>query len=101
MIAAVMHKDDGSQMVIMVFEPGNIEKLKQGLPIHKFLQEFIPELPHKIELMFAYTPDATWVAEQMERDPLNAERLAEVLAESLTRAPVVVRGHRAEEMKQM
>jgi hypothetical protein len=85
---------------MLVLEPGNIEKLKRGEPIHKWLNEFIPELPTKVELLFAYTPDAVWVAEQLRgAKGGDATKLAEIIQESLSRSPVVVRDKTAEEMR--
>lgn len=99
MIAARLHDEDGGVCVMLVLEPGNIEKLKRGEPIHKWLNEFIPELRTKVELLFAYTPDAVWVAEQLNgAKGGDASRLAEVIAESLSRKPVVIRDETAEEM---
>jgi hypothetical protein len=97
MIAARLHDKEGI-CIMLVLEPGNIEKLKKGEPIHKFLNEFIPELRTKVELLFAYTPDAVWVAQQM-KGVRNADKLAELIEESLTREPVFVRDKTAEEMK--
>ncbi len=99
MIAARLHDENGSLCVMLVLEPGNLEKLKAGEPIHKWLNEFIPELPTKVELLFAYTPDAVWVAERMKGCKGDALRLAELIQESLTRPPVVVRDKTAEEMR--
>jgi hypothetical protein len=56
MIAARLHDEKGPVCLMLVLEPGNIEKLKAGQPIHKWLNEFIPELPTKVELLFAYYP---------------------------------------------
>jgi hypothetical protein len=98
MIAARLHDEKGSICLMLVLEPGNLEKLKAGQPIHKWLNEFIPELPTKVELLFAYTPDAAWVAEQVKGCNGDALRLAEVIQESLDREPVVVRDKTAEEM---
>lgn len=98
MIAARLHGPEGQQVIMLVLEPGNIEKLKQGQPIHKFLNEFMPELNANIEPLFAYTPDAVWVAEQIGKSG-SAERLAEIIEESLSRPEVLVRGKTAEEMK--
>lgn len=98
MIAARMQKPDGSMCVMLILEPGNIEKLKAGEPIHKWLNEFLPELTQPVELLFAYTPDALWVSEQM-RESTDALRLGEILEESLSRPPVIQRGASAEEMK--
>jgi hypothetical protein len=99
MIAARLHDEEGSVCIMLVLEPGNLEKLKAGQPIHKWLNEFIPELPTKVELLFAYTPDAVWVAERMKACEGDALRLAELIQESLTRTPVVVRDRTAEEMR--
>ena len=96
MIAARIHDDSGRICIMLVLEPGNIEKLKQGEPIHKFLGEFVPELNTKIELLFAYTPDAAWVAEQAKKEP---RRLAEFIEASLSRPEVVIRDKTAEDMK--
>ena len=100
MIAARLHDDSGNICVMLVLEPGNLEKLKQGLPIHKWLNEFVPELQTKVELLFAYTPDPVWVAEQLGKNR-DAITLAEIIQESLSREPVVVRDRTAEEMKRV
>jgi hypothetical protein len=100
MIAARLHDEAGNVCVMLVLEPGNLEKLKQGQPIHKWLNEFVPNLPQKIELLFAYSPDVVWVAEQIQKLGTNdALKLAEIVQESLTRKPVVIRGRTAEELK--
>lgn len=98
MIAARLHKDNGTA-ILLVLEPGNLEKLKDGQPIHKFLNEFLPELPTSVELIFAYTPDAVWVAEQMQGCKNDALKLGEVIEQSLSRVPVVIRDKTAEKMK--
>jgi hypothetical protein len=103
MIAARLQDEDGSLAIMLVLEPGNIEKLKNGEPIHKWLNEFIPELRQKVELLFCYTPDAVWVAEQMKVKGARGDaiNLAEVIEQSLSRKPVVVRDKSAEEMKRL
>lgn len=101
MIAARLHDDSGKIMIMLVLEPGNIEKLKKGEPIHKFLSEFVPELQTKIELIFAYTPDAVWVSEQVLRKGPDTMSLGEAIDASLSREPVVVRDRTAEEMKKV
>jgi hypothetical protein len=95
-IAARLHDENGRICVMLVLEPGNIEKLKRGEPIHKFLGEFLPELDTRVELLFAYTPDAVWVAEQAQKEP---QRLAEFIEASLSRPEVVTRDKTAEDMK--
>ena len=101
MIAARLHDEDGSVCVMLVLEPGNLEKLKQGQPIHKWLNEFLPELHQKIELLFCYSPDVGWVAEQMKHCNGDALKLAEVIQQSLSRKPIVVRDRTAEELKRV
>lgn len=98
MIAARLHKPDGGICVMLVLEPGNIEKIKQGQPIHKWLNEFMPDLANPVELLLCYTPDAVWVAEQIGKDK-SAVRLAEIIEESRKRPEVLVRDKTAEEMK--
>ncbi len=100
MIAARLHKEK-AVCILLVLEPGNLEKLEKGEPIHKFLNEFIPDLKTPVELLLAYTPDAVWVAEQMKHCPNDAQRLAEIVEKSLSRKPVLVRDRTAEEMKRV
>jgi hypothetical protein len=101
MIAMRMHDEEGNICVILVLEPGNLEKLKAGQPIHKWLNEFIPELPRKVELLFTYSPDVMWVAEQLKDASGDVLKMAEIIESSLTREPVVVRDRTAEEMKKV
>jgi hypothetical protein len=101
MIAARFSDGKGGIAIMLVLEPGNLEKLKRGEYIHKFINEFIPELPTKIELLVAYTPDAVWVTEQMKDSGGSTVKLAELIHESLSREPVLVRGKTAEEMKKV
>lgn len=102
MIAAKLHDKKGGICFMLVLEPGNLEKLKQGQPIHKFLNEFIPELGRRIELLFCYSPDVPWVAEQMQKlGTRDAVTLFEIVEQSLTREPVIVRDKTAEELKRV
>lgn len=102
MIAARLHDtENGGIAILLVIEPGNIEKLKKGEPIHKYLNEFLPELTTKVELLLAYTPDAVWVSEQLRsRDDNTVDTLATVLNESLSRPEVIIQGPAAENLKQ-
>ena len=101
MIAARLHDDEGNICIFLILEPGNLEKLKEGKPIYKWLNEFVPELNTKIELLFAYSPDVPWVAEQMKDCKDDALKLAEIVEQSLTRKPVVTRDRTAEELKKV
>ena len=83
---------------MLVLEPGNFEKLKQGQPIHKWLNELLPGLDRKIELVFAYTPDMEWLVKQIG-NRRDMETIGNALEESLSRPEVVVRGRTAEELK--
>lgn len=91
---------DGSELLLIVLEPGNLEKLKQGQPVHKYLTELLPGINRKIELVFAYTPDMEWVVAQIGKSR-DMETIATVIAESLSRPEVVIRGRSAEEMKRV
>jgi len=91
---------DGRELILLVLEPGNIEKLKQGQPIHKYLSEFLPGLDRKVELVFAYTPDMEWVVKQIGTSR-DMETIGTALHESLSRPEVVVRGRSAEELKRV
>lgn len=101
MIAVRLHNADGVIALLLVLEPGNIERLKEGKPIVKFLNEFIPELQTQVQLLVGYTPDAAWVAENMKDSKADVSKLLQVLEESLSREPVLVRGKSAEEMKKV
>lgn len=98
MLAARLSSPEGQQIIMIVLEPGNIQKLKEGQPIHKFLNEFMPELRTRVELMFCYSPDVAWCAEQL-RNGGDATKLAEVIQESLSRPEVFVRDKTAEDLK--
>jgi hypothetical protein len=80
-------------LLCLVLEPGNIDKLQIGQPIVKDLREFIPDLPEPMMLMLAWTPDAMWVADQLKR----GKPVAETLEKSLTREEVHVRPYQAAE----
>lgn len=90
---------DGKRLLVMVLEPGNFEKLKRGEPIHKYLNEFFPDLP-AIELVFAYTPDMQWVMDKIGGKK-DMETVARAIHDSLSRPEIVVRGRSAEEMKKV
>ncbi len=100
MIAARLHDEKGSVCVMLVLEPGNLEKLKAGQPIHKWLSELLPGLDRKIELVLCYTPDMEWLVKQIGKSR-DMETLGIALEESLSRPEVVVRGRSAEELKRV
>jgi hypothetical protein len=91
---------DGSELVMMVLEPGNIEKLKRGEPIHKFLSEFLPGFNRNVTLVLCYTPDMDWVVKQIGNSR-DMETIGHALQDSLSRPEVVVRGRTAEELKRV
>jgi hypothetical protein len=100
MLALHGGKEDGSELLLIVLEPGNLAKLKEGQPIHKFLSELLPGFQRRVELVFAYSPDVVWVAEQIG-ESRDMETVARAIEKSLTRPEVLVRGRSAEEMKRI
>ena len=91
---------DGSELLLIVLEPGNLEKLKQGQPIHKYLTELLPGINRQIELVFAYTPDMNWLVERIGKSR-DMEVIGTAMQEALSRPEVVIRGRTAEEMKRV
>jgi hypothetical protein len=88
------------ELILFVLEPGNLEKLKRGEPIHKYLSEFIPSLGRKVEMVIAYTPDIDWVVEQIGKSR-DMETIAMAIHESLSRETVVRDSKSAEDMKRV
>lgn len=99
MLALTGGTKDNRRMLLMVLEPGNLEKLKRGEPIHKFLNEFFPELP-PIELIFAFSPDMDWLVGQIGKSR-DVETIAHAIHDSLSRPEVVIRDKSAEDMKRV
>ena len=93
MIAAHFVKPDGTDSLLLVLEPGNIEKLKLGQPILKQLREFLPGVEREVELCIAFTPDPMWVAQQWRKHG----DLGKAIDDSLTR-PEVLGGHDPEKL---
>jgi hypothetical protein len=92
----------GNPLLLIVLEPGNLERLKSGKPILKKMGEFLPMAPRGMELMIAYTPDIEWVGEQCKGLDFNFDGLilAQILEASLTREPVI-RKSGTEEIKRV
>jgi hypothetical protein len=72
--------------LLIVIEPGNIEKLKIGKPLIVPLNKFMPELP-AVDLAIAYTPDIVWIAEQIK----SGVSLLDALGQGLGRVEVFLR----------
>jgi hypothetical protein len=88
---------NGNELLLLILEPANLEKLKLGQPIVKNLNQFFPQLPVNIDLMLAWTPDAAWLSEQL----LNNKDLIESLSRSLELPEVFIRPyHEAENLTQ-
>ena len=88
MIAALLNTEDAnSEIVLFILEPANVEKLQLGSPIVKCLNDFFPDLPKRIEVSIAYTPDVVWVGEQLRA----GKDLAQTLFASIARLPVYMR----------
>lgn len=88
MIAALLNTEDTTkESILLVLEPANIEKLQLGQPIVKLLNDFLPDLPVKIEICIAFTPDIVWVGDRLK----EGRDLADTLKVSITRTPVYSR----------
>lgn len=94
MICARGESPEGAKSVLMILEPGNIEKLRLFQPIVKKLNEFIPELPFEVELVIGFTPDAPFVSGLITR----GVGLAEALKRSVAREEVFPVAHDPESM---
>lgn len=79
--------------LMLILEPGNIDKLQLGDPIIKDLKQFIPELSSDLKLIMAWTPDCEWLAAQIKA----GANLVDALKKSLTRDEVHVRPYKAAE----
>ncbi len=89
MIAAHLNTgDESTDSIMFILEPPNMEKLQLGQPIVKLLNDFLPNLPAKIEIILAYTPDIVWVGEQLA----EGKGLAQTLSASITR-PAIYNRH--------
>lgn len=89
MIAMRLEESNGNKLILLILEPGNLAKLKRGEPIHKDLNEFVPELNPKTELLLAYTPDIEWVADQLTEGSLDVDNMSDVLSRSLKRKVII------------
>ena len=88
---------NGNELLLLILEPANLEKLKLGQPIVKNLKQFFPQLPEAIDLMLTWTPDVEWLSEQL----LNGKDLCESLSSSLELPEVLIRPyHEAEDLTQ-
>ena len=64
----VLHLErDGRHELLLVLEPGNIEKLKLGQPIPVDSRRFLPESLAALDFSIAFTPDAEFVAQQWNK----------------------------------
>jgi hypothetical protein len=72
--------------MLMVLEPGNIERLKQGHPISKRIEDFFPDgVPEKLEVLifFSETP----VADAKEFSKMSQKTIDERTPEIQARRP--------------
>lgn len=98
MLVARMHENEsGEQTLLILLEPANIAKLQINQPIVKALNEFLPELPEKVELVIGYCPDMVFLAERIKAGIL----LPDALAESMNRKEVYSRPEQAEEVERL
>ena len=76
--------DGEKDFVLMILEPANLAKLQLGQPIVKSLNEFIPELTTKIDLLLAWCPDVGYLEERVK----SGIGLVDALKDAMTRAEV-------------
>jgi hypothetical protein len=60
MIVALLKTDGPDEIVMFLLEPANVAKLQLGQPVIKCLNDFLPNLPCKVEICLSYTPDVVW-----------------------------------------
>ena len=82
--------DGEKDFVLMILEPANLAKLQLGQPIVKSLNEFIPELTTKIDLLLAWCPDVGYLEERVK----SGIGLVDALKDAMTRAEVFNRPYR-------
>jgi hypothetical protein len=82
----VIHLEkDGKHELLVVLEPGNIEKLKMGQPIPIDTSKYLAaEVVGTVNFAIAFTPDAPFVAKEWER----TGDVAQALQDSLYREEV-------------
>jgi hypothetical protein len=85
---------DGVQGLMLVLEPGNIEKLRMGKPIIKRMQDLDNEAPANFEICVAFTPNPDWVDDQISK----GKAIEKALEQSLGRNDVFVRPESAEKV---
>lgn len=97
MIAATLKTEEKPDEIglLLVLEPGNLEKLKMGQPIVKKLRQYIPELGVEVELTIGYTPDSQYVVDQMSK----GRSMGEALKDAQFRPEVYVPMSEAENMR--
>jgi hypothetical protein len=98
MLVARLHdNDNGEQTLLILLEPANIAKLQINQPIVKALNEFLPELPEKVELVIGYCPDMVFLAERIKA----GVSLQEALTECMGRKEVYSHPEQAEEIERL
>jgi hypothetical protein len=95
MITARINKGRERDTLLLVLEPGNLEKMKLGQSVKQELTSFIPELGVSITLLIAFTPDMQWVKDEFSK----GGDLLQVLQDSLTRPEVYLRPYHGPEIQ--
>jgi hypothetical protein len=84
-------------IVLMILEPGNVVKMKNGEPISKELTEYGGGplgRYDELHMLIAYTTDIKWLFEEFRRipkDQMSAARLVELAEQGRMTRPEVVR----------
>jgi hypothetical protein len=89
LIGRISNDKTNQGAVLMLLEPANIAGIQTGKGIVKSLNDVIPELPIKLDIMIVFTPDMLFVAEQLTK----GKPLMETVEASLTRPEVYDRPH--------
>lgn len=64
MITARLENPDNPEqgsLLLIVLEPGNLDRLRVGKGIHVHLNELFPELTRRLTLEIGFAPDALWM----------------------------------------
>lgn len=89
MLVAHMTKPDQTDSVLVILEPGNLAKLKTGQPMIINLNQYLPGLNGRVEVLLGYTPDIEFVSNCVQAAGGALAALGEAIAESLSRPEII------------
>lgn len=87
--------NDGVEGLMLVLEPGNIEKLRIGQPIVKRMKQLAPDSEIDFEISLVFTPDSQWVTDQLRA----GKSIGKALEDSLGRPEIFLRPFHAEQVE--